>query len=133
MLLNSKYGVFGYAIFINYTLVFMGLILFLVSLFLLGKNLISNIGYVSYTGIHLMEWFRHFQFDILNYSGTAILGIVSLLFTILTLVVGLTLSRTDVRRKKTGAIGFMLMFFLYQLFWIIAIAAVVRGSKIKWR
>jgi cellulose synthase/poly-beta-1,6-N-acetylglucosamine synthase-like glycosyltransferase len=133
MLLNSKYGIFGYTIFINYLLIFMGLSLFLISFYLLGKNIVNNIGYLSYTGIHFGEWFRHFQFDILNYSGTAILGIVSLLLTIGTLIIGLTLSETDVRRKKTGAIGFMLMFFLYQLFWIIAIAAVLRGRKIKWR
>lgn len=133
MLLNSKYGIFGYVIFLNYMLIFLGLTLFGISLFLAGKRIVNNIGYYSYTGIPLMEWLRHYQFDVLSFSGIAILGWIAILFTLATLIIGLTVSRTDMRRKKTGAIGFMLLFFLYQLFWIIAIAAVIRGRKIKWR
>jgi cellulose synthase/poly-beta-1,6-N-acetylglucosamine synthase-like glycosyltransferase len=133
MLLNSKYGAFGFVIFINYMLIFLGLGLFGVSVYLLGSHIISNIGYYTYTGIPIMEWLRHFQFDVLNYGSTTILGIISILFTICTLLVGLALSHTSTRGKKTGVLGFLLMFFLYQLFWIIAIVAVVRGRKIKWR
>jgi peptidoglycan-N-acetylglucosamine deacetylase len=133
MLLNSKYGLFGYFIFINYLLIALGLIVFGSSLYLLAKHAISNIGYYSYTGFHIIDWIRHFHFDILNYGRTTILGTISILFTVATLIIGLTLTRTKFIGKKIGVAGFLLMFFLYQLFWTIAIAAVARGRKIKWR
>ena len=133
MLLNSKYGAFGYFVFVNYMLIFLGMTLFGISLFLAGKKLIQNIGYYSYTGFPILDWIRQYQFDVLSFSSIEILGWIALLFTLTTLIIGLIFSRTDVRNKKTGAIGFMFLFFLYQLFWTIAIAAVIRGRKIKWR
>jgi poly-beta-1,6-N-acetyl-D-glucosamine synthase len=133
MLLNPKYGMFGYFIVINYILIALGLTLFGFSLFLLGKNIFNNIGYYTYTGIHLMTWIKHFRFDILAYGRTTVLGFISILFTVLTLIIGLTLTRTKFLKRKIGVIGFLTMFFLYQLFWTIALIAVIRGKKIKWR
>lgn len=133
VLLNSKYGAFGYFIVMNYTLIALGLIVFGLSLFLIGKHAVSNIGYYTYTGIPIINWIKHFNFDILDYGRVTILGMVSILFTLMTLVIGLIYSRTRFLNKKVSIAGFLCMFFLYQLFWTIAIAAVVRGRKIKWR
>ena len=133
MVLNKKYGAFGYFIFVNYLLIFLGLLVFGTSLYLIGSHIVSNIGYYTYTGIPFMNWIKHFNFDILNYGRTTILGTISIIFTVMTLLIGLALTRTSVRGKKIGIGGFLLMFFLYQLFWTMAIVAVARGKKIKWR
>lgn len=133
MLLNSKYGMFGYVVFINYLLIFLGLFLFGASLYLGISSIVTNVGYYSYTGLDLVSMIRHMRWDVLNYSRTTILAIVSLLFTISVLVIGLIFTNTDFKKKKIGVIGYTLMFFLYQLFWTIAIYAVITRRKIKWR
>jgi len=133
MLLNSKYGMFGYVIFINYMLIFLGLILFGASLYLGASHIISNIGYYTYTGFDLSHWFKNFHIDLLNLGRTTILGYLSLLFTITVLIIGLVLTKTKFAKKKLGLLGYTFMFFLYQLFWTIAIYTVIRGRKIKWR
>ena len=133
MILNSKYGMFGYVIFTNYMLILLGLILFGTSLYLGASHVVENIGYYTYTGIDIAQWWRNFHIDFLNLGRTAILGYLSVLFTFVMLTIGLILTRTNASKKKAGIIGYAFMFFLYQLFWTVAIIAVIRGRIIKWR
>jgi cellulose synthase/poly-beta-1,6-N-acetylglucosamine synthase-like glycosyltransferase len=133
MMLNNKYGVFGYFVFFNYLLIFLGLVLFGSSLYLLGSKIIDTIIYYNYTGFDIIQQLTHINWDILNYSRASILATVSFLFTISILILGLLMTKTNYKNKKIGIIGYPYLFIFYQIFWVISIYAVIRGKRIKWR
>ncbi|MBN2142014.1 glycosyltransferase family 2 protein [Candidatus Woesearchaeota archaeon] len=133
MILNKKYGFFGYFMFFNYVLIFMGLFLFLYSTYLLAKNLLENLLYFQYTSFNFLNQLKYFELDYLMLGRTTILGIIAISFTILALLVGLYFTRTSASKRKMGVVGYPFLFFFYQWFWILSIISVVRGKKAKWR
>lgn len=133
MLMNKKYGVFAYFTAFNYTLIFLGLGLFLTSVYLGAKEFIKNILYFRYTDLNLIQRIQEFKFDILTIGQVSVLGLLSLIFTLFVLFVGLKLTKTKFSEKKLGVIGYPLLFFLYQFFWLISIVSVLTKRKISWR
>jgi cellulose synthase/poly-beta-1,6-N-acetylglucosamine synthase-like glycosyltransferase len=133
MVFNRRYGFFGYFMFFNYALIFSGLLLFLYTAFLSVKNLYNNLMYYQYTNFNFLQQMQYFQLDFLNMSRTTILGLLAISFTLFTLISGMYFTRTKWSGKKLGAIGYPLLFFVYQLFWIVSFAAFIRGKKVKWR
>ncbi len=133
MLLNSKYGAFGYMIFFNYMLIFLGLILFGTSLYLGASKLVDNVIYYNYINFDIWTGIHNMRLDLLTMGRTSLLGILSLMFTISTLIIGLIFTKTNYKGKKVGILGFTFLFILYQLFWSIALFAVLTGQRVKWR
>lgn len=133
MLLNNKYGVFGYFVFFNYLLIILGLLLFGSSMYLLFSKIIDNIIYYNYTGIDFIREFTNIDWDILNYSRASILAVISLFFTISILIIGLVMTNTNYKKKKIGIIGYPYLFIFYQIFWAISLYAVITGKRVKWR
>jgi len=133
MLLNSKYGMFGYFVFMNYLLILFGLILFLSSIFLSVSKFVQDMLHYQYTNYNFFQRIFEFKFDLLTTSRASVLGIISLVFTLSILFIGLYLTKNKFLSKKIGIIEYPLLFFFYQLFWLITAFAVIGGQKIKWR
>ena len=133
MVMNPKYGWFGYFIFFNYSLIAMGMGLFLYTTFLLGKTITRYVNYLYYTNFNLWAQVKYFDIDMLTLSRSSILGGLALMFTIAVLIIGLYFTRTHWQKKKLGVIGYPALFFFYQLFWLVSFAAILRGKKVKWR
>jgi len=133
MLLNKKYGLFGFFMTFNFSVIFLGLALFFYTTYLGVSHGIENILYFQYTNFNIFEQLKYFRFDILSISRTTVLGMLSIGFTLFTLFVGMKMSRQKISEKKLGVVGYPLMFFLYQFFWFIPISSVLLGRKIKWR
>jgi len=133
MIGRKKYGTFGYFVLFNYSLIFLGMILFIGSLYLGATNIFNNLIYISQTNFNFLEQLKYLQFDILATGQISLLGFIALGTTMLTAVVGLVLTKTKISEKKLGLLGYPLLFFLYQFFWILSVVAVIRGKKIKWR
>ncbi len=133
MLLNNKYGLFGHFVAYNYTLIFLGVCLFLFTLYMGFSNVYENVMYFRHTNFNFLEHMKNFEFDFLAFGRVSFLGAMSISFTMLMLFLGLSLTKNKKSERKLGILGYPLLFFLYQLFWIVSIIAVLRGKKIKWR
>jgi hypothetical protein len=132
-LFSRKYGAFGYVVTINYTLILLGMALFLSTLYLIISNLVKQILLLRYTSLDLIFRLKHLEIDPLMMSRASILGFISLAFTVLTLVLGLIMTKTSIKNKKLGIIGYPTLFFLYQYFWILSIIQFIGGKSVKWR
>ena len=116
MLLNKDHGFFGFMI------PYMGL-----------SDLVQNIMYFQYTDFNFWQQLMRFDFDILAIGNISFIGASSLIMGIVLLLVGIKTASKKLRTKKLGIIAYPLMYFVYQIFWIGSIIAVIRGKKIKWR
>ena len=86
-----------------------------------------------YTGFSIFSHMLEFELDLLRIRSVEILGYFAFGVTLVLMFVGLRVSGTRMRDKIIGMLGYPLLFFLYQIFWIGAFIAVIRGRKIAWR
>jgi len=133
MLFKKRYGFFGYFIPLNYTLIGLGLLLFVYTDYLSLSKVLKNILYFQYTNFNFLERLFDWEFDILNFNTLSILGNVMFLATIIVMIIGIYFARKSFNDKKWGMVGYPFLFLLYQIFWLGAIVAVVKGKKVKWR
>jgi cellulose synthase/poly-beta-1,6-N-acetylglucosamine synthase-like glycosyltransferase len=130
---TTRQGLFSAFIVFNYSLIFVGIILFLSSMYLAASHLTQQLWEYQYTGWNFLENLKEYRFDILRFSGIEIIGLMGLLSTFVLLGLGLYYTRTNVRHKKAAIAGYPVLFFLYQLWWIAAIISAVRGKRVKWK
>lgn len=133
LMLKRKYGLFSFTVPFNYLLVLLGLVLFISSLYLGVSHIITNLFHLQYTSVSLWDRIMNFKIDILSMSTVSFIGMSAFFLSILVIVFGMKMSRKKLMKKKTGIVFFPLMFFLYQIFWIGSVIAVIRGKKVKWR
>lgn len=132
MLFKKDYGLFGYFMPFNFSLIFIGLGLFAASTYLWFSKFVENVLYFRYTNFNFLDHLN-FTFDILEYGRVNLLGLTMFSATILLMVVGIVYTRKKFSSNRTGLLGYPFLFFLYQIYWGGALLAVIRGRKIKWR
>ena len=132
MMFKSRYGVFGFLIPMNYTIIALGLILFFSSVWLIGSNWVEGLLSLRYTGFNILERLSLFTIDPLRMGTVAITGILGITATLTMLAIGLRLGRGD-RAKVPGIIGYPTLFVFYQIFWISAVIAYLSRRKHAWR
>jgi len=133
VLFKRRYGLFGFFLPFNYTLIALGLGVFLYTTYLGLSHLFTNLWNFHYTNFNFVESLKYWRFDILTFGRVSLLGLVAFLFTIVLLFVGLYYTRKDLKGRKLGVVCYPLLFFLYQIFWISAFNAVFRRKKVSWR
>jgi len=133
MLLKKKHGFFSFMIPYNYLLIFLGMVMFLTSVYMGIKDFIKTMFYLQYTNINLWYRITHFQFDFLAFGNISFIGASSLILGIVLLLIGLRIAKKNMLQRKLGIIGYPLLFFIYQIFWIGSVIAVIKGKKVKWR
>ncbi len=133
MILNKKYGIFAYFLPLNYSLILLGLALFIYTTYLGFSNILENILYFRYTNFNFLDRLFDWQFDYLAYNDLSLFGILGFLTTIVVMLIGLKIARKSYKEKKWGMLGYPCLYFLYQIFWISAIINVIKGGKIKWK
>ena len=133
MCFKSKYGFFSFFVPLNQVLIILGLCVFLYSTYLGLSNLFDNILYFRYVDFDIIARFKDFSIDLLTLNKTWFFGMSALAGTLTLTAVGLNVTHVPYKTKKTGILGYILMFFLYQVFWIGAYLAVIRGKRVKWR
>jgi cellulose synthase/poly-beta-1,6-N-acetylglucosamine synthase-like glycosyltransferase len=135
MMFKKKYGLFGYLMPFNYTLIMMGIALFLVTTYLSIKHAVTTGLYFQYTDLNLWHRLMDFKgYDFLTLSKISFIGASSLLLGMALVIVGLILARKRLAEKKWALLGWPFVYVIYQLFWIGSIWSVIRkGKKIRWR
>jgi len=132
MIFDKKYNFFAYYIPYHFFLIGLGLLTFVTSLYLIVKKFSDYFGYYSYTHFNFFDHLK-WNVDLLTYGQVNVVGLSMIVATIFLLVVGTYGARKRLRDNWLGSIGYLFLFFLYQIFWIGAIAAVLRNRKIKWK
>lgn len=130
---KRQYGLFAYFVPFNYLLVALGLILFVTTTALSLSNLIESLWYFQYTNFNFLDRLFDWEPDILSLGRISFIGYTAFIWGIVIMVMGLMTTRRSLREKKLGMLGYPFLFFLYQIWWIGAVGAVVRGKKVKWR
>ncbi|HZX44130.1 MAG TPA: glycosyltransferase family 2 protein [Candidatus Nanoarchaeia archaeon] len=130
---NRKLGVFAYTVPFTFLLVILGLVLFVYSLFLVVSNLWKTLSFFSLTDFNFISYLTVFDFDIFAINALTAFGVISIVTTIIIAFVCLSLVRIRVYSKIPGLVGFIFLFFLYQLFWATSIYSVIFGRRVKWR
>jgi cellulose synthase/poly-beta-1,6-N-acetylglucosamine synthase-like glycosyltransferase len=133
MLFKRKHGVFSFMIPYNYFLIAIGLLLFMMSVFLSLKKSINDILQFQYTDLDFWNRITDWKFDILNYSTVSLVGWSAFILSFVVLLIGLRLANKSIKRRKVAILAFPLMYFLYQIFWIGSVIAVLKGKKVRWR
>ncbi len=132
MVLNKKYNVFGYYLFLHYLLIFLGFSSFLFTIWLSVSNTIQTLIYYKYVNFDFFHNFR-LDFDILRLSQMNILAFSMFIFTIILMVISLKITGRKKSHDLKGLAAFPFIFLLYQLYWSGAFIAVFFSKKIKWK
>ncbi|MEM3122200.1 MAG: glycosyltransferase family 2 protein [Candidatus Pacearchaeota archaeon] len=130
---NKKLGTFGYFAPFNFFLIFLGMALFYASTFLATSRLFKGLKYYFYTGFNFFEHLLKFEIDLLATQQLTLIGVFAFILTVIVMLIGLKITKNDIKKKKVGILGFPFMFFLYQIFWTGAIFSVIFKRNIKWR
>jgi cellulose synthase/poly-beta-1,6-N-acetylglucosamine synthase-like glycosyltransferase len=132
MFFTSEYGIFGYFVPFNFAIIILGLVLFILSQYLLVTNIIKNISLFALTNYNFLAFLSLREFDPLALSIFGFFGISSICMTLLTLIIGMRFARQSLRTRIPGSVGFVFMFFLYQLFWFVSLYTALTKRKIRW-
>jgi cellulose synthase/poly-beta-1,6-N-acetylglucosamine synthase-like glycosyltransferase len=131
ILLRKKVGLFGYFIPFNYSLITFGLGLFLLSIYLTISNVIKHISFYSLTNYNFLSNFL-WDPDILNISIFFFFGIFGIIGMIILVTLGLNVTRNSSKKKIPVYLGYFLLFFLYQFFWLSSFFLVLFKRKVRW-
>ncbi|MFH1402873.1 MAG: glycosyltransferase [Candidatus Altiarchaeota archaeon] len=133
MMFNRKMGLFGIYVPFNYSLITMGMMLFIYSIYLFSSKILKNINYLSLVNFDL----SHFNF-VLELDPLSIDIFTTMAFTMICITVILTklsfntLGRR-IRENVLGFIGFVFFFVFYQMFWLNSFYSVLTRKEVKWR
>ena len=131
VLIKNKTGLFGYFIPFNYALIASGLALFVFSTYLLLLNIFRNLSYYSLTNYNFFSNMA-FDFDPLAASMFLFFGLSGMLGMILLVTYSLMVKRSSPRIRQSLYIGYFLLFFMYQAFWLASFFLVFMRRKVRW-
>ncbi|MFP4117593.1 MAG: glycosyltransferase [Candidatus Woesearchaeota archaeon] len=133
MMLKNRNGMFAFIYPYTYVVVTCGLLLFLYTIFLTLSNLIETISFYSLTNYNFLSNFTLLNIDLLKTGGLTILGFAAILITSTTAIIAMRLAKKNMRTRIPGFLGFIFLFFLYQIFWGSSIISAISRRKVKWR
>ncbi len=132
MFFTGKHGLFGYFVPFNLAIIFLGLVLFFYSHYLFISNIIRSLSFYALINYNFLAFFSLKNFDILSISIFGFFGVSSIIFTILLLIIGMRFSKKTFKNRLTSSLGFVFLFFLYQIFWCVSFYSVLTKRKIRW-
>jgi cellulose synthase/poly-beta-1,6-N-acetylglucosamine synthase-like glycosyltransferase len=134
VVLNKERGLFGMFVPFNFTIIFLGVAIFLLSLFLSLRNFIKNISFYRFIDYNFLQIFKQIEIDFLSFfSLFGLLIFSSLLLTALLSYIGLKIINKDIKSRFWGYIGFIPFYVLYQVFWISSIYNYVFKREFAWK
>src|SRR3989338_9337320 len=131
VILKRKMGLFGYFIPFNYSLITLGLGLFLLSTYLTISNAIKNLSLYAFTNYNFFSNLD-LTFDLLSLSIFGVFGISGIMGMIILVTSGLKAIRNSPRRNPSLYFGYFLLFFMYQFFWLASFFLVLFRRKVRW-
>ncbi len=133
VLFNTELGIFGFFIPYTFSLILLGVLLFVFSTLLSIYNSLKNLSFYRLTGFNFLSHIE-FNLDPLSiFSVYSLLILFSFSMTILMTFIGLRVLNKKIRKSFSGFFGFAYLFILYQVFWISSIYSFVFKRRIQWK
>ncbi|MCX6695333.1 MAG: glycosyltransferase [Candidatus Altiarchaeota archaeon] len=133
LLLNRRMKVFGVFLPFNYSLIVLGMVLFVYTLYIVANNIFIGLNHMRLVNFDLLLSNFTLSFDPLSIDVFTIMSVTMILMTVLLTKTSYTVIRRKVRDNFVGFFGFLFFFIFYQIFWFNAFYSVLRGREIKWR
>ena len=133
IMLKRKYGFFSFIYPYTYLLVTCGLLLFSLTIYLSVKNLFKSLSFFHLTNFNFFSHISFRMIDLLTISTLTIFGAIAIFTTVTFATVCLRVAKKDIRTRMPGFVGFVFLFFLYQIFWGSSIISALTRRKVKWR
>ncbi|MBT3721197.1 glycosyltransferase family 2 protein [archaeon] len=134
IIFNKKLGIFGYFIPLNYAVVLLGVIVFILSSILSINNLIKDISFYRLIDFNFLQILKQVEIDLLSFfSLFGLLILTSFILTAVLAFVGLRIINKDIKKRLIGYIGFLPFFILYQVFWISSIFNFIFKREFEWK
>jgi cellulose synthase/poly-beta-1,6-N-acetylglucosamine synthase-like glycosyltransferase len=133
LLFNSKVGAFAFVVPYTFILVTSGLLLFFFSAYLGLSNLLESFTQFSLTNFNFFSYLSLSELDVLALNSLAFFGISAIAMTVIGAFLCLGIANKNVKTRVKGFVGFIFLFFLYQIFWATSFYSVLFGKKVKWR
>ncbi len=131
---NKELGIFGYFVPYNFSLILLGLLLFIVSTLISAYNQYRSISFYRFTGFNFFQHLFDFNLDILSiFNIFSILIMISFALTGIMTFIGLRTLKKSLRKNLMGYVGFLPFFILYQIFWTVSLYAFVFKRDVTWR
>lgn len=132
ILFNRDLGIFGIFVPYNFTVIILGVIVFLLSIGLTLRNFIKDFLLYRFTNFNFFQYFKDLQIDLLSlFTIYWILAFVAFM-----LAAYLAYSGLRIMRKSTEPFSylvFLYLFLLYQIFWISSAFAYITKRRLTWR
>ena len=94
---------------------------------------IKSISLFSLTNFNFLSHISLHEFDILTLSTMTFFGVTAIATTILSVYTCMKLMGNSTKKNLVGFMGFLLLFFLYQIFWVASIFTILFRKKVTWR
>ncbi|MFT4308858.1 MAG: glycosyltransferase [Candidatus Woesearchaeota archaeon] len=133
VMFSRKYGMLGFFIPFNHLLKFLGMAVFLTSIYLLFSNIFGYFWKFRLTDWNILSQFSLISIDLLRVNNVIFIGVSSVVLALTLVFIGLAITKHRHADKIKGIMGYPLFFFLYQMFWIGAIVSLFKRKKISWR
>ncbi len=133
MMLRRKNGLFAFIYPYTYLVVTFGLILFVYTIFLTLSNLFETLAFYSLTNYNFLSHFDPLNIDLLRIGGLSIFGVMAILTTATMATFAMRIAKKRMRTRMPGFVGFVFLFFLYQIFWGSSFVSAISRRKVKWR
>lgn len=136
LVFKKKYGAFAFIMPYTFILVTLGLLLVIFSLFLSLKNLFKALSFHALTNFNFFSywtWENLKNVDLLKTSTLSIFGVLGIVTTVVSAYLCLRIANKRIKTRMPGFVGFIFLFFLYQLYWASSFYSAILGRKVKWR
>jgi cellulose synthase/poly-beta-1,6-N-acetylglucosamine synthase-like glycosyltransferase len=126
-------GLFRMFLVFNYSLIFLGLMLFLYSIYLYVTNAIKAWQFLELIGFDIFSFPLPLGFDVLSVDIFTTLALTMLFLTVVLTVTSTNLMHRSIKDNLSGFFGFLFFFIFYQIFWLNSLYNVIRHREIKWQ
>ena len=133
IIMNKKLGTLGFIYPYSYLLITGGLLLFILSVYLGVSNFVRRVSMYSLTNYNFFSHFSLSRIDLLELSTLSILGGAGIITTFIAATICLKIASKRLKTRVPGFIGYIFLFFLYQIFWGSSFVSAITRRKVKWR
>lgn len=133
MFFSRSTSLFRAFLLFNYTLIFLGLTLFIYSIYLYTKSAVKTIQYLALIDYDITRFPLDLSFDPLSIDIFTTLAATMVLLTIILVIATSKILNRSLFENFSGFLGYLFFFVFYQIFWFNSIYTILRRREIKWR
>jgi len=134
VMFKKELGIFGYFVPYTYSLILLGLFLFILSAIITLYNQYRSISFYRFTGFNFLQHLFDFEFNLLSiFNIFSLLILFSFILTATLTLISMRTFKKSIRKNLFAYLGFLPFFIFYQVFWTVSLYSFVFNRRIRWR